>query len=273
MPTETVRTTTRMPVLYMPHGGGPWPFMDPGFSSRAETEALLGYLQSIADLGAPKPRALLVLSAHWEAPTLTVMTGAKPPLYFDYYGFPPETYRLTWPAPGDPQLAARTRELLAKSGFASAEDPERGFDHGTFVPLKVAYPSAEVPTVQLSLKSGLDPKEHLAIGRALAPLRDEGILLIGSGMSYHNMRGFGGAGLAVSEAFDAWLRETTVLEPEERDRRLTSWTEAPAARQAHPREEHLLPLMVVAGAAGTDRGRVAFAGSFAGVRISGHHFG
>jgi aromatic ring-opening dioxygenase catalytic subunit (LigB family) len=266
-------TPARMPVLYVPHGGGPWPFVDLGFSSRSETEALSAYLKSLANLGVSKPHALLVISAHWEAPTLTVMTGAKPPLLFDYYGFPPETYRLTWPAPGDPRLAARTRELLSKAGFSSAEDAERGFDHGTFVPLKVTFPSADVPTVQLSLKSGLDPVEHLAIGRALAPLRDEGVLLVGSGMSYHNMRGFGGAGLAVSEAFDSWLRETTALDPEERDRRLRSWKEAPSARQAHPREEHLLPLMVVAGAAGPDRGRVAFAGSFAGVRISAHHFG
>jgi aromatic ring-opening dioxygenase catalytic subunit (LigB family) len=261
----------RMPVVYLPHGGGPWPFADLRFSSPAENETLRGYLESVGQL--TKPRSLLVVSAHWEAPTPTVMTGERPPLYFDYYGFPPDTYRLTWPAPGDPQLAARTRELLANGGFPSASDAERGFDHGTFVPLKVAFPAADIPTVQLSLKSGLDPAEHLAIGRALAPLREEGVLIVGSGMSYHNMRGFGGAGLTASHAFDAWLRETTVLAPDVRDRRLTSWTNAPSARQAHPREEHLLPLMVVAGAAGLDRGRVAFEGSFSGVRISAHHFG
>ena len=261
----------RMPVVYLPHGGGPWPFADLGFASPSEKEALTAYLTSVGSLR--KPRALLVVSAHWEAPTLTVMTGERPPLYFDYYGFPPETYRLTWPAPGDPQLAARTRELLGKGGFPSAADAERGFDHGTFVPLKVAFPAADIPTVQLSLKSGLDPAEHLAIGRALAPLRDEGVLIVGSGMTYHNMRGFGGAGRAVSQAFDAWLRETTVLDAGVRDRRLASWAEAPSARQAHPREEHLMPLMVVAGAAGADRGRVALEASFSGVRISAHHFG
>jgi aromatic ring-opening dioxygenase catalytic subunit (LigB family) len=263
--------TPRLPVLYLPHGGGPWPFADLRFSSPSENQALTAYLESVATLA--KPRALLVISAHWEAPAPTVMTGERPPLFFDYYGFPPETYRLTWPAPGDPRLAARTRELLGKAGFPSADDAERGFDHGTFVPLKVAYPAADIPTVQLSLKSGLDPAEHLAIGRALAPLRDEGILIVGSGMSYHNMRGFGGGGLAASQAFDAWLRDTTVLDPEARDRRLASWADAPSARQAHPREEHLMPLMVVAGAAKTDRGRVAFEGSFSGVRISAHHFG
>jgi aromatic ring-opening dioxygenase catalytic subunit (LigB family) len=263
----------RLPVVYVPHGGGPWPFVELGFSSRGEDEALSGYLRSLSSVTPSPPRALLVVSAHWEAPAPTVMTGERPPLYFDYYGFPPESYRLTWPAPGDPRLAARTRALLADAGILSAEDAERGFDHGTFVPLKLTYPDAEIPTVQLSLKSGLDPSDHLAIGRALAPLRDEGVLIVGSGMSYHNMRGFGGAGAAASQVFDAWLRETTVLDSEARDRRLAAWTEAPSARQVHPREEHLLPLMVVAGAAGGDRGSVAFEGSFAGVRISAHHFG
>jgi aromatic ring-opening dioxygenase catalytic subunit (LigB family) len=269
----TGRAAQRLPVVYLPHGGGPWPFAELGFSNRAETDALAAYLRGLPTIAPQKPRAILVVSAHWEAPVPTVMTNERPPLYFDYYGFPPETYRLTWPVPGDARLAARVRELLGNARFESAEDAERGFDHGTFVPLKVAFPSADVPTVQLSLKAGLDPKEHLAMGRALAPLRDEGVLLVGSGMSYHNMRGFGGAGLAASQVFDAWLRETTVLEPEARDRRLASWAEAPSARQAHPREEHLLPLMVVAGAADRDRGRVAFEGAFGGVKISAHHFG
>jgi len=265
--------TPRMPVVYLPHGGGPWPFVELGFSSDAENEALTAYLQSLASLTPEKPRALLVVSAHWEAKEPTVMTGTRPPLYFDYYGFPPESYRLTWPAPGDPRLAARVRELLGSAGFASAEDAERGFDHGAFVPLKLTYPNAEIPTVQLSLKAGLDPAEHLAMGRALAPLRDEGVLIVGSGMSYHNMRGFGGAGKAASEVFDAWLHATVVEDHAARDAKLTAWTTAPSARQVHPREEHLLPLMVAAGAAGADRGSVAFAGSYAGVRVSGVHFG
>jgi aromatic ring-opening dioxygenase catalytic subunit (LigB family) len=262
----------RMPVVYLPHGGGPWPFADLGFSSRPETEALTAYLQSIATIA--QPRALLVVSAHWEAATPTVMTAERPPLLFDYYGFPPETYRLTWPAPGDPALAARTRELLGKAGFASADDPERGFDHGTFVPLKVAFPAANVPTVQVSLKSGLDPAEHLAVGRALAPLRDEGVLIVGSGMSYHNMRGFmSPASLPASKRFEGWL-ETAVQAPQpERDAALARWTTAPSARECHPREEHLLPLMVAAGAAGADRGRLGFRGEAMGVSIASVAFG
>jgi aromatic ring-opening dioxygenase catalytic subunit (LigB family) len=201
------------------------------------------------------------------------MSAANPPILYDYYGFPPESYQITWPAPGQPALAARVRELLHGAGFETAEDSQRGFDHGTFIPLKLTYPSAQIPTVQLSLIRGLDPSQHLALGRALAPLRDQGVLIIGSGMSYHNLRAFGPRGRVDSETFDTWLRESAVLEPSERDRQLTDWARAPAARAAHPREEHLLPLMVVAGAAGADRGTVAWRGRLASTQLSAYHFG
>jgi aromatic ring-opening dioxygenase catalytic subunit (LigB family) len=202
------------------------------------------------------------------------MTSPRPPILYDYYGFPPESYAITWPAPGSPPLAARVRALLDLAGLPSAEDGERGFDHGTFIPLKLTFPDADVPTIQLSLEEGLDPARHLAIGRALAPLRDEGVLLVGSGMSYHNMRGFRHReGRADAEAFDAWLQRAAISEAVERDAALTRWSAAPAARRAHPREEHLLPLMVMAGAAGADRGRVTFTGTFGGARISAVEFG
>lgn len=163
--------------------------------------------------------------------------------------------------------------LLESAGIGYSSTAERGFDHGTFVPMKLAYPQADVPTVQLSLKRGLDPTEHLAIGRALAPLRSEGVFIVGSGMSYHNLRAFGSQYRAVAETFDGWLREAATAEPQERDERLRNWLEAPAARQAHPREEHLLPLMVAAGAAGADRGKQTFSGTILDLRISGYHFG
>ena len=201
------------------------------------------------------------------------MTGAKPPLLFDYSGFPAESYELTWPAPGEPALAARVRELLGAAGIERDANGERGFDHGTFVPLKLAYPDAEVPTVQLSLKAGLEPREHLAIGRALMPLRDEGVFIIGSGMSYHNLRSFVPHGRPSASAFDAWLRDVATRPSSERDALLSDWQAAPAARAAHPREEHLLPLMVVAGAAGTDQGRVTYRGSLLGLELSGYAFG
>jgi aromatic ring-opening dioxygenase catalytic subunit (LigB family) len=159
-----------------------------------------------------KPQAVLVVSAHWETRNgPTVNTCAAPPLLFDYHGFPPETYELTWPAPGDPALASRVKTLLDNADFRTSEDATRGFDHGVFCPLKLAFPDADVPVVQLSLVEGLDPETHLAMGRALAPLRREGVLIIGSGMSYHNMGGFMGGDEAPKEAskeFDAWLAET-----------------------------------------------------------------
>jgi aromatic ring-opening dioxygenase catalytic subunit (LigB family) len=268
-----ISTSARMPVVYVPHGGGPWPFVDMGLGDRAELDGLAAYLRSLEALPPTKPQALLVISAHWEEAVPTVMTAERPPLLFDYYGFPPESYQLTWPAPGHPELAGRVQRLLQGAGFATAANAERGFDHGTFVPLKLTYPAAEVPTVQLSLKRGLDPAEHLAIGRALAPLRDEGVFIVGSGMSYHNLRAFDGSGRDVAAAFDAWLTEAVIQDPEERARRLARWAGAPSARQAHPREEHLLPLMVAAGAAGDDRGRTAYSGTIRGLRISGVHFG
>jgi aromatic ring-opening dioxygenase catalytic subunit (LigB family) len=266
-------SSPRLPVVYLSHGGGPWPFVKVGFGSDAEQANLAAYLRSVHDLPPTQPRALLVVSAHWEEAQPTVMNGAAPPLLFDYYGFPPESYELTWPAPGEPALAARVQALLGAAGIPSGTDPKRGFDHGTFVPLKLAYPDADIPTVQLSLKAGLDPQEHLAIGRALAPLRDEGVFIIGSGMSYHNMRAMGPQGRPAATTFDAWLRESVTRAPAERDALLGDWQSAPAARAAHPREEHLLPLMVIAGAAGNDLGHLAYHGTLLGLEFSGYSFG
>jgi aromatic ring-opening dioxygenase catalytic subunit (LigB family) len=270
-PTEGV--AGRLPVVFLPHGGGPWPFVDSRIGSKAEQAELASYLRSVASVPKAPPKAVLVISAHWEESVPTVTTSAKPPLLFDYYGFPPESYQLTWPAPGEPALARRVRELLGGAGFESAENSERGFDHGTFVPLKLAYPDANVPTVQLSLVRGLDPKQHLALGRALSPLRDEGVFIIGSGMTYHNLRAFGPQSSKVAEAFDGWLRESVPLPQSDRDQRLCDWESAPSARLAHPREEHLLPLMVIAGAAGADRAQLPYSGKILDLRLSAYHFG
>jgi aromatic ring-opening dioxygenase catalytic subunit (LigB family) len=263
----------RQPVVFLPHGGGPWPFIEGLFDPR-EVAALAEHLRGLAASLPERPKALLVISAHWEERVPTVMTGAQPPMLYDYYGFPPASYAITWPAPGAPAVAARVRELLGAAGVPTGVNAERGFDHGTFIPLKVSFPDADIPTVQLSLRNDLDPSAHLAIGRALAPLRDEGVLIVGSGMSYHNMRGFGRAGAQPSaEAFDAWLGDAATAEPARRDQLLERWVAAPSAREVHPREEHLLPLMVVAGAAGADRGRRTFNGTFGGARISAFQYG
>ena len=263
----------RMPVVFVPHGGGPWPFVEMGFP-REDIDRLAGYLRSVRSVPPRPPRALLVVSAHWEEPVPTVMTSAHPPILYDYYGFPPESYEITWPAPGAPDLASRVRELLTAAGINNASDPARGYDHGTFIPLKLTYPDADVPTIQLSLKAGLDPAQHIALGRALRPLRDEDVFIIGSGMTFHNLRAFRDPRAApIAEMFDSWLRESMTMDPDSRNARLTQWDSAPAARAAHPREEHLIPLMVAAGAAGEDRAVVAFNDTFTGLRLSAYHFG
>jgi aromatic ring-opening dioxygenase catalytic subunit (LigB family) len=252
-------SSSRMPTFYIPHGGGPCFFMDWTMGPRDTWEPLAAWLRAWPSTLPARPKALLVVSGHWEAPVPTVTTAAAPPLLFDYYGFPPHTYELTWPAPGDPALAERVRRLLSDAGLESAGDAARGFDHGVFVPLKVAFPDADVPTIALSLRSGLDPRAHLAIGAALAPLRDEGVLIVGSGNSYHNMRGFmSGTGLPDSQRFDGWLGEVVERPRAARDEALIGWKRAPSALASHPREEHLIPLHVAAGAAGDDVGRVVF---------------
>jgi aromatic ring-opening dioxygenase catalytic subunit (LigB family) len=269
----TGKSSKRLPVAFVPHGGGPWPFVELGFP-KADLDALATYLRQVRQLPAATPKALLVISAHWEEAVPTVMTSEKPPMLYDYYGFPPESYGITWPAPGNPVLAARVRALLSGAGFSTAEDRERGYDHGTFVPLKLTYPEADIPCVQLSLQRGLDPAEHLKMGRALAPLRDEGVFIVGSGMTFHNLRAFGDPrSRDVSAKFDEWLQEAATATVAIRDERLTNWTQAPFARFVHPREEHLLPLMVIAGAAGEDRGVTTWVGTLMGLKLSGYHFG
>jgi aromatic ring-opening dioxygenase catalytic subunit (LigB family) len=242
---------------------------------KAEVDGLTHYLRSVSQLPKERPKALLVISAHWEEDVPTVMTSQAPPMLYDYYGFPPDSYRITWPAPGEPVLAAKVRGLLEGAGFATAEDAARGYDHGTFVPLKLVYPEADLPVVQLSLMSSLDPGKHLALGRALAPLRDEGVFILGSGNTFHNMRGFRDpSSHAGALKFDQWLRgAVNGTAQAERDDALTKWADAPMARYCHPREEHLIPLMVVAGTAGEDRGVTSWNGTFMGVAGSGFNFG
>lgn len=272
---------TRMPAVFLPHGGGPWPFMDDQkFGGPGGYDRMAQYMRDLRMTPPERPSAVLIVSAHWEEPVPTVMTSPRPPMFYDYYGFPPHTYELEWPAPGAPEVAAKVRDHLEAAGFTTAENAQRGFDHGVFVPMMLSYPEADVPTFQLSLKQGLDPREHLAMGRALAPLRDEGVFLVGSGMSYHNMRAFmqhmrGGAPTIVddSRAFDEWLAETVALDPTRRETRLVEWEKAPAARASHPREEHLLPLMVIAGAAEEDAGTLPYRDVIIGAHVAAAHFG
>ena len=250
---------THMPAMFIPHGGGPCFFMD--WDPANTWDKQRKFLENLPASLPEKPKALLVISGHWEEAQFTVQRNPAPDLLFDYNGFPPHTYQLTWPAPGDPVLAKRVHDLLSGAGFPAAYDDTRGYDHGVFVPLKVAFPEAAIPCVQLSLRNDLDPEAHLTAGRVLAPLRDEGVLIIGSGNSYHNMQVMmrsmhgGATGNPCGLEFDRWLTDAaTRADAGERNAMLAAWDKAPGARNANPREEHLIPLHVVAGAAGDDRG-------------------
>lgn len=267
--------TGRLPVHFLPHGGGPWPFVDMGgMLAPAEIASLREHLEALPNGLGQRPRAILVVSAHFERNLPTVTTAAHPPLYFDYGGFPPESYRLRWPAPGSPELASRVGALLGAAGIETAEDSQRGLDHGTFIPLMLAWPGAEIPVVQLSLRKGLDPAFHLAMGRALAPLRDEGVLILGSGMTFHDLRAIGTQrAYRDSEVFDSWLQDTMAAPPQERDRRLLAWESAPSAKAAHPRPEHLIPLLVAAGAAADDPSTPGYHAVWGGVWTAGFRFG
>lgn len=235
------------------------------------------WLKALGESFLIKPKALVVFSAHWEEDVVTINNHSQPPLLFDYYGFPRHTYELEYAAPGSPELSSRVHELFEGANIPSKFDGERGFDHGVFVPLKLVFPDASIPIVQVSLKKGLDPSAHIEIGKALEPLRSEDVLLISSGMSYHNLSSFfrGSESSAhSSESFDQWLTKTTCnADWQERNLDLSVWDKAPAAREAHPREEHLIPLMVAAGAAGSSRGEQVFHDTVMGAKISGYQFG
>jgi len=223
-----------------------------------------------------RPKAIVVISGHWEEPVFAAASVAAPSLIYDYTGFPAHTYELRYPAPGAPWLAEQIVKLLTAAGLPARVDHSRGFDHGIFIPFLLLFPLADIPIVPLSLHRDLDPVLHLTAGRALSALRDQGILIVGSGMSYHNMRGFRTRGGAQdSELFDLWLTEAlSEGTPQDRWSKLAHWADAPAARRAHPREEHLLPLMIAAGAAADEHGARVFSDTvMQGARISGYRFG
>jgi aromatic ring-opening dioxygenase catalytic subunit (LigB family) len=267
-------TSSRLPTYFISHGGGPWPWMKQQMGGAYDRlEAALARMP--AELGRT-PRAVLMVSAHWEEPQFTVQTSAAPPMLYDYGGFPDFAYRIEYPAPGAPNVAQRVRAVLAEAGIDTREDAVRGFDHGVFAPMAVIYPDADMPVLQLSLKRGLAPADHLALGRALTRLRDEDILIVGSGLSYHNLRDFGPAARLPSAAFDAWLESTlAIADASTRSSTLAAWEHAPAARLAHPREEHLLPLMVALGAAEAEPAtRVYYEREFFGcITVSSYRFG
>jgi aromatic ring-opening dioxygenase catalytic subunit (LigB family) len=259
----------RQPTFYIPHGGGPCFFMDDPEGVWTDMAAFLRALPSTLPA---TPEAILLVSGHWELSGFGFTSSANPPLLFDYYNFPPHTYQLRYDAPGSPALAARAAQLLGEAGFPAGFDADRGYDHGVFIPLKVAFPEADVPVVEMSLHHSLDPKLHLAAGEALKPLRDENVLIVGSGMSFHNLRAYRHpAALEPSQQFDAWLNDAVKQDKTDRAASLERWSETPGGRFAHPREEHLLPLMVAAGAS-DEPGRRVFNGEVLNTMVSGFRF-
>lgn len=264
-----------LPTYFLSHGGGPWPWMmeTTGHLYHVLDASLKDMARELGDA----PKAILVVTAHWEEPVFTFSTAARPGMLYDYYGFPPETYRISYPAPGLPALGERAAALLAAGGLASATDGKRGFDHGTFSLMQALWPKAHIPVVQMSIRQDFDPAAHLAAGRLLAPLRAEGVLIIGSGLSFHNLRAMGHpAAHAPSRMFDRWLQDSLVrLSGHERAARLVHWEQAPAARIVQPREDHLMPLHVAVGAAGNDSGHVTYHQDdfFEGLAVSSFRFG
>lgn len=243
-------TALRQPTLFIPHGAGPCFFMD--WNPADAWDVMAHFLRNVASTLPEKPKAIIVVSAHWLSHEVAVTAAAQPELIYDYHGFPPHTYEITYPAAGQPELAERMVQLLKQQGVAASVDSQRGFDHGLFIPLKLMFPDADIPMVQLSLHRSLDPAVHLAMGQALVSLRDEGVLIIGSGMSFHNMRGYGDPRFGpISDEFDEWLTQAVSRPADQREALLSRWAEAPQARLCHPprQEEHLIPLMVAAGAA------------------------
>jgi aromatic ring-opening dioxygenase catalytic subunit (LigB family) len=266
--------STRLPTYFLSHGGGPWPYLDGPFRRAFDQleQSLVDIRRELRDA----PRAVLVISGHWEEDGFAISSGAEPGMVYDYSGFPEHTYHIRYKAPGSPQLAARVQQLLSGGGIEARLDPDRGYDHGTFTVMKPLYPKEDIPLVQLSIDRSYDPALHLQLGRLLAPLRDEGVLIIGSGLSYHNLARRDRAAIEPSQAFDAWLQETLVASPpEERTPRLLDWEQAPLARAAHPQEDHLIPLMAAVGAAEGESATVVYHQKdlFGGMTASSFRFG
>lgn len=219
-----------------------------------------------------RPKAIIVVSAHWETKGFAFGAAARPTMIYDYSGFPPHTYQLTYPIAGAPALAARAAELLISNGMQASVDEARGIDHGLFIPMMLSFPEADVPMIEMSVEKSLDPQHHLDAGKALAALRAEGVLIVGSGMSFHNMRGYGDPRFtAPSEAFDGWLTAAAESNADKRAALLALWRDAPSGRLSHPREEHLLPLMVAAGAS-RGKGRRIYSEHVMNTAISAFRF-
>lgn len=256
----TTSNTSRMPVAFISHGGGPSFFIEspPGSPMHDISKGSESFkaLQGFSKLLKEKPTAIVVVSGHWEG--AQVLVGGKDQytkLYFDYGGFPDFTYKLQYPAPAHPQLAQQIVQRLSNNKIDAVLDKSRDWDHGVFVPLMVMFPDADIPVVEVSILQSYDPAAHIAIGKALAPLRDQGVLILGSGFATHT---FGSPAAKNAEFIDHVNRVVENYSPEEREKAFLEWTKFPSARAAHAQEDHFVPMHVVVGASGQDKGKVLF---------------
>lgn len=267
--------STPLPTYYLSHGGGPWPWLK---KEMPFFDILDQFLRGIPHQLPQRPRAVLVISGHWDEKRFTIQSNSNPPMIYDYYGFPEHTYQIKYPAQGAPELAVQIQTLLENSGLHVRLDSQRGFDHGTYVPLFAMYPEADVPVLQISMKSNYDPETHLRLGQALAPVREQGVLILGSGASFHNLPALMKDPSSAHEKsiqFDQWLQDTLIHNPcHKRYQRLLNWTQAPFARFAHPSEDHLIPLLVASAAAESEKGSLVHHELMMGeIAVSSFRFG
>lgn len=239
-------STSELPVLFVSHGSPMLPF---------EQIPARDFLAGLGER-LPRPRAILCISAHWETAAPAVGGAERPETVHDFYGFPDALYRLRYPAPGAPALAGRARDLLSAAGLQCRIDPGQGLDHGAWNPLLLMFPKADIPVAQLAIQQPLGPAHHLAMGEALAPLRAEGVLVLGSGGAVHNLREFSmgdGATAPWAAAFDDWLADRVAAD--DRKALVDYRSLRSEAARAHPRDEHFLPFFVALGAGKGTPGR------------------
>jgi len=241
------KTNQKSQIIYLSHGGGPLPILnDP---SHGKMIRFMENLPSILN----KPDSIIVFSAHWEEDIITIQSGSEPGIVYDYYGFPDAAYHLNYPCKGNSKLAEKVAELFKECGIEYRMDNHRAYDHGSYIPLMMMYPNADIPVIQVSLNHNLDPLTHLNIGKALRRLNNENILIIGSGFSFHNMRQFDFTGKDIEDKLNDEFQDSLIQiccnenDIEKRWQYITEWEIIPGARYCHPREEHLLPLFVCAG--------------------------
>lgn len=254
------------PVIFLSHGAGPSYYMsksdNPVFAGLDKDSKAADFLRNFKKNAKLKtPKAILVLSAHWEESLCTVNTATNPSLYYDYGGFPQEMYKLEWPVPGAPEIASKVKDLLQAKGIRCNENNKRGLDHGVFVPLKLVFPEANIPVFQVSLLKNLKMSDHLAIGEALADLTKEGILIVGSGFATHKGGRPGNQVPDWALQFKKWLHDVftnTNYTADDRKNKILSYSSEPSFSLAHTPCEHFLPLAMACAAAGYVVGKVLY---------------